>query len=52
MKGLNEPFIFEILAIVSVIPKGYVATYRQIAELADCRRGHPVYPAPLTRLTL
>lgn len=36
MKGLNEPFIFEILAIVSEIPKGYVATYQQIAELADC----------------
>ncbi len=31
---MNEEFIFQVLAIVSEIPRGKVATYQQIATLA------------------
>lgn len=31
---MNEDFIFQVLAIVSEIPRGKVATYQQIATLA------------------
>lgn len=31
---MNEDFIYQVLAIVSEIPKGKVATYKQIATLA------------------
>lgn len=35
---MNEDFIYLVLAIVSEIPKGRVATYKQIATLAGKER--------------
>ncbi|MFQ6792374.1 MAG: MGMT family protein [Thomasclavelia sp.] len=32
---MDEEFIYQVLAIVSEIPKGKVASYKQIAILAD-----------------
>ena len=38
MTKLNEEFAFLVLAIVAEIPRGKVATYGQIAELAGYPR--------------
>jgi len=35
MAQLNEDFLYQVLAVVSEIPKGRVATYGQIARLIE-----------------
>ena len=35
MAKLNEDFLYQVLAVVSEIPKGKVATYGQIAKLIE-----------------
>ena len=49
MTKLNEEFAFLVLAIVAEIPRGKVATYGQIAELAGYPRNSRLVGKVLSR---